>query len=227
MVLLFIFPSHSFAQQIQLISADLTVKKLEKGTSFTQTATLLYRSNGALISHFHPPVEHIVLNNSNGNIRLYNVKKNEVTVLNEPFLGSNTTYFYFFVNRKMADLGLSDYGFTLYDSQFEAPYQITWWVPPAELLSQLSKVKLVHKEGRIVFAGYHHPKAGLFKKVYYSGGEYILGSFFPEKITTITYIDQGQDSVIERSVFSEIKVNAAANTLDMEFEIPSDASVVE
>lgn len=213
--------------QIHMISAELTTQKLEGGKTFAQKASLLYRANGDLVSHFHPPLEYVVLNNSKGNIRLYNPSKNEVRLLSEPYLGSNTTYFYFFVHRKMADLGLREYGFELTDSEFDAPYQVTWWTPPSALLKSLSKVKLVHKKGLIVYAGYHHPTAGLFKKVYYSGGDYQFGSFFPEKITTITYIEEGRDSIVERSIFTDLKVNDAANTTELNFEIPVDAQIRE
>ena len=68
---------------------------------------------------------------------------------------------------------------------------------------------------------------GLFKKVYYGKGTTIQGYFFPNAITTITYIEAGADSIVERSVFSDFRVNAEADHPDFNFTLPADAKIVE
>lgn len=221
-------PFFLFAQPApRKVSADLTVQQLKKGQTYKQTASLYYKANGDLVSRFHPPLNYVLLNNPEGNIRFYDPDKNEVRLLNDPYMGSNTTYFYFFAHRKMGDMGLSQWGFTLTESAYEAPYQTTDWVPPANLIKTLSRIRLVHKAGAIVYMGYYHPTEGLFKKVYYGSGKTLEGCYFPETITSITYIAAGADSIVERSQFRNLQINAAADHPDFNFTLPADAKVVE
>jgi len=213
---------------IRIVSAHLKVRKLSHGKKLEYDADMCYSANGDMVAHYHAPLDYYILNNKKGQIRIYQPKDNTLRTVTDAFMGSSSSYFYAFVNFRSSDLNLRDMGFILRNTKYEEGLQISDWLPPAAAAARLSKVELVHRNGKIIYAGYFDGKEQLFKKVYYGKSENIKGVEFPTTLTEITYMNPSRtDSTIEKSNYSAFKVNEQVNDPVCSFQIPPQAKTAD
>lgn len=219
-------PIPVFGQGISLkkLSVDLKSKKLAGGKVVTYDAQLFYKANGDLVSYFKPPLDYIIVNNRKGEIKVYHPKTNTVYTSSDPFLGSNSSYLYCFLNYRTADMNLRDYQFTLKSSKTEKGHQISYWMPSKYAAGRLSEIQLVHFNRKIVYIAYYDNAGNIFKKTYYGKTTSVRGIDFPETVTEITYTNKMRtDSVIDKSYYSNFLVDEACNSPYFDYKIPTSA----
>ena len=209
------------------VSMDMEMKIADGGYSSVTTATIFYSYDGKMLSYFHSPKEMIVSNNAKGEMQVYDPDKNTVIQKQNFTYGTETTQLYFFLQNKKNDLGLSDMGFIQHDVSFEEGLTITDWHPPMEMAAQLSKVRLVHEQGRPIYIGYYDSNDQLATKSYFYNYQTLRPNLdFPLTVTQINYKNQGKDSTINKTTYSNIAFDNAVDNTKFHFIIPNDAKVL-
>ncbi|MFW6246227.1 MAG: hypothetical protein ACOC13_02125 [Tangfeifania sp.] len=159
-----------------------------------------------------------------GEIKTYYPEKNEVDFKQISELSSKRSLIYYFVNNSTEHLGLVDEGFSLESSNFEDQYYVTNWKPPS-VLSGLANVKMVFENGFPVYSEYQANKENTLKKIYYTNYKDFERFRLPMKIIEISYKPSG-DSIISRTVFSDVNISSVANNSYFNFKIPENAKPV-
>jgi hypothetical protein len=209
---------------ITRISVDLKVKKLIKSKLYTYDAEICYKANGDMVTYYKPPLGYYQLSDKQGNVRIYTPQDNTLRTIQDAYMGTQSSYFHCFMTYRQGDLALRDQGFTLRNTVFERGHNISIWLPPRLKTSAVSEIKLAHFNNKIVFASYIGHDGKPFKKTYYGKMITLHGVEFPESITEITYTNKERsDSLVEKSYFSNFKVNAQANSPLFDYKIPANA----
>jgi hypothetical protein len=162
--------------------------------------------------------------NSLGEIKTYYPEKNQVDFKQISGLSSKRNLIYYFVNNLTDHLGLADEGFNLESTAFEDQYYVTNWKPPS-VLSELDNVKMVFEDGFPVYSEYVINKKKILKKIYYTNYKDFKSFRLPMKIIEISYKPSG-DSIISRTVFSDVNVSSVAGNSYFNFKIPENAKPV-
>lgn len=213
------------AQNFDWVSFNMVKRTVVNGQVSTVNAKVYYRSSGEMITKFSTPTEMYVLNNTLGDVRIYNPQMNSVVkTLDNRMSSQNTTFFYFLVG-KTGDLGLESAGFLLDDSRIEEMMLISEWTPPGELKKEMDKVELVSNGEHPIFMGYLKEDKTYLKKTFYYDFEILGGVDFPMSITEINYVKS--DSIITKTSFSNFKFDATEDRDMLDFRIPETATLIE
>jgi outer membrane lipoprotein-sorting protein len=227
-ILLFLLLLGVFTAQAppKRVSSDVTIKKYNNGKLITYQAEVFYKAGSGMITVFKDPLNYILVTDVEGNIRIYNPKSNTVNTLRDPSMSSNTSIFYNVLSRKSEDLGLKSIGFVLDKSEIEEGHSVTWWRSPEHLEKQLKKVKIVHKDGKPVYTAYYRQDDKPFKRTFYGKGAPLQSFWFPDAITEVTYTNPTYtDSMVEKTYYTNLKYNEAANSHYFDFKIPASATI--
>lgn len=208
---------------IQKLSARMTTKSAQKGTTTTVRADVYYQSSGKMITHFFDPMEMFMINNEKGEISIYDPKKNVAKQQQNYTFSTETSQLYYFLQNKKGDLGLKSMGFTVNSTRFEEDLMITKWLPPASLLNMMREVELVHRGQNPIYMKYVAKDGKNAKKVYYYNYTHLSGVDFPQAITQIDFMDK--DSIVTKTTYTDIKVNQSANHAFFDYTIPSTAKI--
>lgn len=222
-VLFFCFASH--AQPDRFISVKQKTEVLANKNKLTTEIDLFFDKNKQIITkYYHSSPDFIMVTNSLGEIKTYYPEKNEVDFKQISELSSKRSLIYYFVNNSTEHLGLVDEGFSLESSNFEDQYYVTNWRPPS-VLSGLANVKMVFENGFPVYSEYQANKENTLKKIYYTNYKDFERFRLPMKIIEISYKPSG-DSIISRTVFSDVNISSVANNSYFNFKIPENAKPV-
>ena len=214
------------AQTGQYISLNQKTEILENQKKLTTEIDLFLDNNKQVITkYYHSSPDFIMVTNSLGEIKTYYPEKNEVDFKQVSELSSKRNLIYYFVNNLTDHLGLADEGFNLESSNYEDQYYITNWNPPSYLSSNLAHVKMVFENGVPVYSEYLSNKEKALKKIYYTNYEDFQRFRLPMKIIEINYKPSG-DSIISRTMFSDINVSSTADNSYFNFKIPENAKPV-
>jgi len=198
---------------------------LENKKKLTNEIDLFFDNNRKIITkYYHSSPEFIMVVNSLGEIKTYYPEKNEVDFKQVSELSSKRNLIYYFVNNLTDHLGLADEGFSLESTSFDDQYYVTNWTPPS-LLSGLANVKMVFKNGVPVYSEYQASKEKIMKKIYYTNYKDFVQFRLPTKIIEISYKSSG-DSIISRTVFSDVDISSTADNSYFNFKIPENAKPV-
>ncbi|HKJ78002.1 MAG TPA: hypothetical protein VKA10_00650 [Prolixibacteraceae bacterium] len=198
---------------------------LENKNKLTTKIDLFFDNNKHIITkHYHSSRDFIMVANSLGEIKTYYPEKNEVDFKQISELSSKRNLIYYFVNNLTDHLGLADEGFSLESSNLEDQYYITNWSPP-KLLNELANVKMVFENGFPVYSEYLAINEKILKKIYYANYRDFERFRLPMKIIEISYKPSG-DSIISRTVFSDVNVSSVADNSYFNFKIPENAKPV-
>lgn len=74
-VLLVLFPFFCYAQNVRKVSATMTMRTAHKGKTTNTRAELCYATSGRMVTKFPKPAELYVINNLNGEMRVYDPSK--------------------------------------------------------------------------------------------------------------------------------------------------------
>lgn len=221
-----LFFSNASAQYVyEKVSMDMLTRSTRKGYITTLKANVFYTSEGKMASHYLEPAEMLVTNNKKGEILIYNFADNTLMQQQNFMFGTEDNQLFFFLEKNKADLGLGRLGFTLSNTKFEDGLKVTTWLPPMNLVKQISHVELVHERNDPIFMAYYDIKGNSLKKVYFYDYTRVADTHFPTSITQITF-ETPKDSIISKTVYSNFKLDDKVADEFLEFKIPPDAKVI-
>ncbi|MEQ9008160.1 MAG: hypothetical protein RLP12_09770 [Ekhidna sp.] len=195
------------------------------GKTIKMTADIYFSSNGNMVSHFLTPAEVYIINNEEGELKIYNPVANQVFESTNYQSGSQSTTFYYFLKNQYADMGLKRVGFELSDIKVENDLLINYWTPPKKV-DGFNDIELVRKARKPIFMGYRDRKGNYLKKVFYYDYEHIgYGIDFPTTITEIDYVEG--DSIVSKTTFNSFRFDDESDFEMLNFEIPKDAKLVK
>lgn len=214
-----------------ILSVDRMILQMEsqslhRGKVVRIKADLYYQAmTGRLLTNYLIPEGSIIITNRKGEVVIYNKKENSVRYMQGAEFSTEANLIHFFLQGMTHDLGLRDMGFSLTNTEVRDGLVITEWFPPANLYGMFSHIKLVHQDFLPIYAAYYDAQEKLVKKVYYSNFQNIFDVALPTLITEFQYV--GNDSIVNRIRFSNIRVNQNANSQWFNFEIPVDAKKIQ
>ena len=222
-----LFVSFTWYPPIQKISVSMVAKSLHNGKSVTANGEVFFQTNGGLmVTHFTSPFDQVVITNSKGEYKNYDIKNNTLAQSQGLDYSSKNSFFYCFLSGKIQDMGLLSFGYTLKNTRMEDKMVITTWLPPVNTDIPLSKVEIVHENFLPVFMGFFDKTGKPVNKVYYSNYQNTQNIQLPMNITEFQYLSDG-DSVISKRIYSNIKINEQVDNTYLHYKIPSNARLVK
>jgi hypothetical protein len=213
------------AQQGSYISLKQRTEILENQKKMANEVDLFFDNKKLVITkYYHSFKEFIMLANSLGEIKIYYPASNEVEYKQVTELSSKRNPIYYFANNLTDHLGLADEGFSMISGTYENQFYVTIWKAPT-MLKGIEKVKMVFESGVPVYSEYESGKNKVLKKIYYTNYKDFDKFRLPLKIIEISYKPSG-DSIINRTLFSDVKVSPTADSNYFNFKIPDNAKLV-
>lgn len=210
------------AQQGSYISLTQHTEVLENGKKIGNEVDLYFDNNKQILTKdYHSATEFVMVINSLGEIKTYYPGSNEVGYKQIAELSSKRNLIYYFANNLTNDLGLVDEGFNLSSNTYENQFYVTLWTAPS-FLKGIETVKMVFENGLPVYSEYQANKNKIVKKIYYTNYKDFTQFRLPLKIIEISYMPSG-DSIINRTLFSNVKVSSSADGKYFNFKIPDNA----
>jgi outer membrane lipoprotein-sorting protein len=207
------------------VSFDVEVKQVNKGKSVTVRKEIYLNTNGNMVVKFNHPKEYYMITNAFGEARVYHPKTNEVMLMNDKFLSSESESIYYFMTNQIDDLGLKKLGLSLTSTRTEGKMIIRTYTP-GNSNSKLSKVELVHENQLPIYSAYYDTKNQVIEKSYYSDYQKLSFAIFPKRITSISY-PAANDSIISRTLFTNVKSGKDATSSYFNFTVPANAKKVD
>ena len=212
---------------VERVMLRMESHSLQGGKAAGLSAELFYQSlDGRLITKLKTPVNQVMITNRLGELTIYDPEKNTVYRTQSLEYSSENNLIYYFLNGKTQDMGLAEMGFTRQKAEFDGALMITQWMPPSQLNHLFSYIELVHEDYMPIYAGYYDAGGKLVKKVYYSEYEIFADIILPMRLTEFNYLPTG-DSIINRVILSDVRINRRAISSWYDFEIPEDASIID
>lgn len=210
------------AQTGSYISLKQSTDVVENGKKITNEVDLFFDNNKLILTkYYHAQKDFIMISNSLGEIKTYYPTTNEVSYNQVKELSSKRNLIYYFANNLTDNMGLSEEGFTLMKSTFENQYDVTIWNAPLTLKG-IGTVKIVFGNRLPVYSEYQSNKNKVLKKIFYTNYKDFSSFRLPQKIIEISYLPTG-DSIVTRTVFSNVKVSPTADNEYFNFKIPEYA----
>lgn len=212
--------------KVEKVFAQMVSRQLQAGKTITLKSEICFEQNGNMTTHFISPAEYVVQTNKTGEIKLYDPEKNTVIVQQATIFSSQSSQFYYFLTGNTNDFGLSNLGFVPIQTYPEGNLIISEWVlktPDPKL--QVQQIKLVHKQQMPIYMEYKDKNKTTIRKVYYYGYQQFNQYSFPTITTEIVY-NSAKDSVITKTQYSDIKINAAAQSQYFSFKVPNNAKKI-
>jgi len=212
----------SMAQQGNFISLKQRTEILENKKKISNEVDLYFdKSKQMLTKYYHTSPEFVMVVNSLGEIKNYYPATNQVDYKQISELSSKRNLIYYFANNLTEQLGLADDGFQLSSNTYENQYYVAFWKAPS-ILKGIETVKMVYDNGLPIYSEYLANKKKILKKIYYTNYKDYTQFRLPLKIIEISYLPSG-DSIVNRTIFSDVKVATTANDKYFSFKIPEDA----
>jgi len=217
--------SRVFAQGFQKVSAHIFTRQTEKGYVSAVTGDLYYARNGSLVTNFTSPRDYVMVTNPQGEVRVYDPKKNTVMQFQNSLFSTTTTSFFYFFTGKTTDMGLQHSGYKIANTRFDGDMMITEWKAESpQPKDPVVYVKLVHRKSRPIYMDYQDLNHHILRKVYYYDYIELGGVSFPKTFTEILY--QKADSVITKTEYSNFKLNGEAQSSFFNFSVPENAKLL-
>jgi hypothetical protein len=214
------------AQTGTYISLKQQTEILENKKKISNEVDLFYDNNKQIITkYYHSLPDFVLIANSLGEIKTWYPASNEVAYKQISELSSKRNLIYYFANNLTDDLGLAEEGFNLSSNTYENQFYVTLWTAPS-ILKGIATVKMVFENGVPVYSEYQANKNKIVKKIYYTNYKDFSQFRLPLKIIEISYMPSG-DSIINRTIFSNIKVSSSPDGKYFNFKIPDNAKPVD
>lgn len=221
-VLFILIAVSASAQHDRFLSLKQQTEVLENRKKSSNTIELYYdRQRLLLTKHYTSPDELLTMANQLGELTLYYPQRNEVLYRQAEGYASKRSLLYYFTNNLTDDLGLADEGFTLTSRNYEGNLLVSEWSAPASM-QLIDRVKMVFEGANPVYAEYLTSKGKVTKKIYYTRYADFNSFRMPMRITEITYREKG-DSIINRTLFSNVQLSDEAHSEFFNFKIPENA----
>lgn len=218
----------SIAQPGNYISLKQRTEILENKNKLTTDLDLFFdKDKQTITKYYHSSPEYIMVVNALGEIKTYYPKKNEVDYKQITEMSSKRNLIYYFANNLTDHLGLADEGFNLVSHTYEDQYYVTTWKAPSILSGKngLESVKMVFNNGLPVYSEYKANKEKVLRKIYYLNYKDLKRFRLPSKIIEINYKPSG-DSIMSRTIFTDVKISSTPGSSYFNFKIPDDAKPV-
>lgn len=209
----------------QWVSFNMVKRTLSGGKTTRVETRVYHRPNGETVTFFTYPEGLVVMNNAFGDLRIYNTRENSVVRSLDNRMSSHFTTFHYFLTGKTEDMGLKASGFQLKDSRIEDKMLVSDWEATFSAQGQVKWVELVSDGSNPVFMGYKDQKGTYLKKVYFYDYDFTDRVEFPFSITEIDFV--GKDSVVSKTTFSNFRFDSPEDESMVQYEIPSNAKVIE
>lgn len=210
------------AQSKSYISLKQHTDILENKNKLTNEIDLFFDNDKlTMTKYYHSSPDYIMVVNALGEIKTYYPSKNEVVYKQITEMSSKRNLIYYFANNLTDHLGLADEGFSLISNTFEDNFYVTLWKAPT-IMQGINTVKMVFDNGFPIYSEYKTNKETILKKIYYLAYSDFERFKLPSKIIEISYLPSG-DSIINRTVFSDVKVTSTADNTYFNFKIPENA----
>ena len=207
------------------VSAAAEIVRVNKGQSVAIRKEIFFNANGRMVVRYLHPEEYYMVTNTFGEARIFRPKSNEVMIINDSFLSSESELIYYFLTNRIEDLGLRNLGFSLSATRTDGNKIIRTFIPNAPD-SNFSKIEMVHENHLPIYCAYFDTRNRVVQRVYYSDYQMLSFTAFPGRITEISYISPG-DSIVSRKLYSNIKTGRDAVSPYFDFSVPADAKVVD
>ena len=215
-----------YAQPGTYISLKQNTDITENNKKISNEVDIFFDNNKKIITKiYHSRKSFVIISNSLGEIKTYYPASNEVAYNQIRELSSKRNLIYYFANNLTDNLGLSDEGFNLTSSTFEDQYYVTIWKAPS-ILKGIDKVKMVFENRLPVYTEYNSLKNKVIKKIYYTNYNDFNQFRLPLKIIEISYLPSG-DSIVTRTVFSNVKASSSGDNEYFNFKIPENAKPLD
>ena len=224
-VLIFVFVFSPVLRAQSKVSAEVEVKRVHNGQSVTIRKEIFYNANGKMVVRFVYPEEYFFVTNHFGEARIYLPKADEVMLINDKTMSSESELIYYFLNNKTDDLGLKDQGFSLADTRTEKDAVVRSYISK-DPKSNVSKIEMVHENHLPIYCAYFDTKNRIIRKIYYSEYRQWSLAAFPSRITEIAY-PAANDSVVSRMLYYNVKTDRQAMSPYFDYTIPSHAKLVD
>jgi outer membrane lipoprotein-sorting protein len=224
----YFFSSFSVQQStyVEKVYAKMVSRQLQANKTITLKSEICFEKNGNMVTHFTNPAEYVVVTNKTGEIKVYDPEKNTVIVKQASIFSSQSSQFYYFLTGNTNDFGLSSLGFVPIKTYPEGDLIISEWVlKTPDSKSQVQLIKLVHKQQVPIYMEYKDKAKTTIRKVYYYAYNKFNNFTFPTTTTEIVY-NSASDSVITKTVYSDFKFNAEANSSYFSFKVPNTAKKI-
>lgn len=209
------------------ISLSFTQKILEKKKYLTVEGEVYFKKQGGLLTtRLIRPFENVTIVNSDGEMRIYDVKDNTLMQSSSALTSSESSYFWYFLNGSYNDLGLPKLGYVIKSTGTEDGMLVTSWVPKEGFNSGIAQIELVHEKSLPIYIEFTGPKKKKLGKIFFSSYQKVGSLSLPLKITEIAYKEKN-DSVVTYKVYSNPKINKEVNLNYLEFKIPANAKLLQ
>ncbi len=213
------------AQSGNYISVNQRTEILENRNKITNEIDLFLDNDKQTITkYYHSSPDYIMVVNALGEIKTYYPASNEVDYKQISEMASKRNLIYYFANNLTDQLGLVDEGFNLVSNTFEEQYYVTLWKAPS-ILKGIETVKMVFDNGLPVYSEYKANKEKILRKIYYINYKDFVQFRLPSKIIEISYLPKG-DSIISRTVFSDVNISSTPDNSYFNFKIPGNAKPI-
>ncbi|MGB1206251.1 MAG: hypothetical protein ACPG5B_11425 [Chitinophagales bacterium] len=209
---------------INKLQVQIVTKQTANGKLTTVEADMYYQSNGDITTHFQKPAEYILQTNKEGEYQVYDPKANTIEQDQSESVSTEITFFSYFLNGQVNDMGLRKMGFQQIATDFNDGLLVTEWQPKSPLGVPIFKAELVHQDYKPVYLGYENFEGKALRKMFFYNYKKIGAIDFPTTITEINFYENG-DSSISKTQYKNIKINEAASGDYFDFQPPSDAKL--
>jgi len=220
-----IFLGSASWQGVEKIGLKMTKRVNRNNVTQTIVSKVYYSLDGTMVTYYPSPNELYMVNNSRGELKIYNPEKNEVFQSINFALSSDNSNVYYFFQGKSEDMGLSKLGFKLGKSKLDGDLLVSTWSSPVELQKNFSNIELVNRESKPIFLGYLDRKGNYIKKVYFYDFTAIRNVDIPQSITEIDYLEG--DSIISKTTLSDFVLEGEELDRFLNFKIPTTAKLIE
>lgn len=206
------------------LSADVEVKSVSGGSVTTTHKQVCCHADGRLVSRFFNPSEYYSIEYPYGEGFIYIPSSNEVYTDRSGEMSSADNLMYIFLSRGTSDMGLAKMGYVLTGSSTDSEgYLKKTFTSRNPSKNKAPIVDVVYKNYLPVYLEHRNAKNKVLGKQYLSKYQPLGKISFPARSTEIIYTSD-RDSLVIRTIYSNIKVDAADRLA--EFEIPSNAKPI-
>lgn len=225
-LLFFALAQFSYSQDGPYISMKQNTELLQNRKKSTSTLDLYFdKSKTTLTKYIKVPEEVITMTNRLGEIKIYYPSTNQVAYMQGNQFSAQRTTLYYFTNNQTDHLGLADEGFKLISRNYEGQYLVATWKSPAGM-GTIDQVKMVFEGANPIYSEYISTKGDVLKKVFYTQYHDFYSFRMPLRITEISFQPTG-DSIINRTIFSDVSVTQTPSSDYFNFKIPDDAQTIK
>ncbi|MCB0516972.1 MAG: hypothetical protein R2798_05370 [Chitinophagales bacterium] len=225
-VLLVINGGFVWYQSVQQLQTHLTIRQLHNNVTTRIEADIFFGANGSkMLSHFTYPQEYFISTNNKGEFKAYDPTNNTLISEQNFALSSDINLFAYFFRHKTADLGLQELGFGLISADAEETYIIQNW-KAIHVDNPVQRVELVHENDAPIFMAYYDINETCLRKVFFDVYKKVGNFTLPSNITEINYLAPN-DSMIQKTVYSNFLINDAVDSKMLNYQIPANAKLLK